>query len=179
MDVELKRRTGAEAAETIGELTDLYVEVYSEPPYGGGSIYERDAFVERTNRQVGRDGFTLITAHDGGRLAGFSFGFTIGAGRWWAGIVEPDPPAEISEPEKFAVIELVVALSHRGRGLSTRMLRELLDGRPEPHATLLAHPEASARSMYERWGWRQVGTNRPREDAPSADVLVLRLTKDP
>lgn len=177
MDVELKRRTGIEAAEAVDELIDLYVAVYSEPPYGGGSIYERDAFVERTTRQAGRDGFTLITAHDAGQLAGFSFGFTIGPGRWWGGIVEPDPPAEIAGPEKFAVIELVVAPSHRGRGLSRRMLRELLDGRPEPHATLLAHPEASARAMYERWGWRQVGTNRPREDAPSADVMVYDLTR--
>lgn len=175
MDIELTRQTGAKAAEAIGELTDLYVAVYSEPPYGGGSIYARDVFVERTARQAGRDGFTLVTAHDGGQLVGFSFGFTMGPRGWWGGLVEPDPPAEIVEPEKFAVIELVVAPSHRGRGLSKEMLRELLAGRTEPYATLLAHPEAPARAMYERWGWRPVGTNRPRADAPSADVLVLKL----
>lgn len=175
MDIELKRRTGAEAAATAEELTDLYVAVYAEPPYGGGSIYARDAFIERTTRQASQDGFALITAHAGGQLVGFSFGLPFEAGSWWAGIVEPDPPAEIVEPPKFAVIELVVAPSHRGRGLSTRLLHELLAGRPEPYAMLLAHPDAQARAIYERWGWQQVGTNRPREDAPAADVLVLEL----
>lgn len=175
LGIELKRRTGAEAAEAVEELTGLYVAVYAEPPYGGGSIYARDAFITRTIRQASRDGFTLITAHDGGQLAGFSFGLPFEAGSWWAGIVEPGPPAELVEAEKFAVIELVVAPSHRGRGLSTRLLGELLAGRTEPYAMLLAHPQAPARAMYERWGWRQVGTNRPRHDAPAADVLVLGL----
>jgi hypothetical protein len=51
----------------------------------------------------------------------------------------------------------------------------LLADRPEPHATLLVHPDADARKIYPRWGWRQVGTNRPKPDAPVDDIMVRPL----
>lgn len=175
MDFDLKRHTGADAASVAEDLTDLYVIVYSEPPYYGESIYSRDAYLERTRKQATRDGFTVITAHADDQLAGFSFGYPFGPGRWWGGIVEPDPPAELVEPDKFAVIELVVAPPFRGRGLSSTLIRELLAGRPEPHATLLVHPDAPARQIYPRWGWRQIGTNRPTPDAPVDHIMVLDL----
>jgi GNAT superfamily N-acetyltransferase len=110
-----------------------------------------------------------------GRIVGYTFGFPMAAGAWWASDAEKPPP-EVLDPPKFAVIELIVASAYRGRGIGRELLDRLLEDRPEPHAMLTAVPEAPARGMYARWGWVQVGTARHTPDAPVMDQLVLRLT---
>jgi len=163
---ELRRHDGTEVDRPLDPIAELYSNVYAEPPYNGGPLFTRERFLERTNRQKDNDGFTLVTAHTGGELDGFAFGFPFPPGGWWRGDTTPQPPAEILQPPKFAVIELVVRKTQRGQGLGRALMNELLDGRPEPYATLLAEPDAPARAMYRRWGWQQIATVQPADDAP-------------
>ncbi|MCW2901831.1 MAG: GCN5-related N-acetyltransferase [Streptosporangiaceae bacterium] len=67
-------------------------------------------------------------------LIGFSFGFTISAGRWWAAATPP--PAGVRAAEKLAVIELVVSRPHRGRGVGRALIDRLPAGRAETYGTL-------------------------------------------
>jgi GNAT superfamily N-acetyltransferase len=169
---ELRRHDGRVGTELIEQLADAYMEGYADDPDIGHSIYARDAFVERTTRQAATQGFVLITAHANDRWAGFSFGMHFPAGRWWAGEWEAEQPEEVLSAEKFAVIELVVLPAARGVGIATRLMAAVLADRPEPWATLLADQRGRARDMYDRWGWKRVGTVHPVPDVPPLDVLV-------
>ncbi|MCP2337556.1 GNAT family N-acetyltransferase [Actinomadura rupiterrae] len=167
-------RIGTDEAVAIeDELTRLYVAVYNEPPYNGHGVYNEEGFRSRNASQLRAPGFSLVTARtDGDELAGFAFGFTMSGDRFWSGV---DEPARVKGRDKFAWIELVVAAAHRGRGLSHRLRDELLSDRPEPFATLCAHPDAEpARSMYERWGWQKVTTIGLADD--QADIMLLDLS---
>lgn len=172
----LHRHDGRQARELLQELTDAYLAGYADDPDVGHSIYSREAFVERTGRQIQSPGFTLVAARDDDTaLQGFSFGLPFQPGHWWGGEHRTTPPGELVHAQKFAVIELVVLPHARGRRLATRLMREVLADRPEPWATLIADQTGHARSIYDRWGWKQVGTLRPAPDVPPLDVLVLPL----
>ncbi|OPG10593.1 GNAT family N-acetyltransferase [Microbispora sp. GKU 823] len=173
MGVDFHRLTGEAAAAALDdELAEVYMAIRAEPPYNSGPLYQRDRFLDRTRKQAGSPGFTLVVAEDGGAPVGFAFGLPFPAGRWWGGETTPGP-AEVVAADKYAVIELNLVKEYRGQGIGGRLLGELLEGRPEPYATLLSRPEAAAHAIYEHWGWKVVGTCRPAPDAEVADVMVL------
>ncbi|TDD95875.1 GNAT family N-acetyltransferase [Actinomadura rubrisoli] len=70
--------------------------------------------------------------------------------------MEPVQPARFTAEtgrRTFAVIDLAVRPTHRGRGLGRRLLDELLAGRPEERAALATAPdEGEVQAMYQRWG---------------------------
>ncbi|GLX06656.1 GNAT family N-acetyltransferase [Microbispora sp. NBRC 16548] len=170
----------AEAALT-GDHAEVYAAVYAlayaEPPYHQSPLFSPARFMDRTRVQAGAYGFELVTAvASTGDVAGFSFGLTFPAGRWWAGKVSP-PPAQVLHSTKMAVIELVLLPEYRRQGHGHQLLNEVLSRRPEPYAMLTAHPEAPAHALYLRWGWEIVGTCQGAADAPKMDVMVLDLTR--
>jgi GNAT superfamily N-acetyltransferase len=175
--ITLTRHNGAQTLPMLEELSDVYVPAYSQPPYNpNDSIHSRAAFIERTTRQASDPGFVLIAARSSaGALVGLAFGLPFEEDRWWYDVSGSTPPDEIRKAVKFAVIELVVASEFRGQGLSTRLMDALLDGRPEPFAMLLSEPNASARAIYDRWGWRPVSQVQSGADTGVDDVLVLNL----
>ncbi|XVQ15116.1 N-acetyltransferase family protein [Spirillospora sp. CA-255316] len=153
----LTRHDGKDTMAMLEEVTAIYLPAYAEPPYNGQPLYSREKFTERTTAQAQDPQFRLIAARTReGELAGFSFGLPFGVGRWWHDVSGSKPDPGIVEAPKFSVIELVVAAAHRGQGLARRLMDALLDGRPEAYAMLLAHPEARARAIYDRWGWTEV-----------------------
>lgn len=174
--VTFTKRTGASAAAAV--LSDAYLDVYDEihadPSYNDNPLFSRERFVQRTTAQSARPGFALVSAENATTLAGFCFGFTMAAGSWWGGKTDP-PPGEVLDAPKLAVIELMVTTPYRGTGAGRQLLYELLGGREEPHATLLARPDAPAHAMYERWGWRVAGTCQPAPDGPVMDVMLIEL----
>ncbi len=166
--------TGTAVSELLDALEQLYVNVYAVPPYDSGPLYDRAAFIARTTRQASRPGFTIVWARSlGGELIGFTFGLPFEAGKWWAGEASAPPDDVLSSP-KFAVIELVVSQSWRGRGIGRSLLDTLLADRIERYAVLTADPGAPARKIYAHWGWEQIGTARHTADAPLMDQLLLR-----
>lgn len=172
----MTKSTGRTALEIIDELAAVYKEVYTEPPYDSGPLFDLDAFRSRTEHQAGRAGFTIVTTRSAERrLIGFSFGYPFAAGRWWAGETT-QPPDQIKSVPKFAVIELVLLRPWRGRGIGHQQINELLADRPEPYATLCSLPEAPVRRLYEQWGWLQFGQSHLPAQALTLDVLVLPLT---
>ncbi|MFG3440002.1 GNAT family N-acetyltransferase [Nonomuraea sp. NPDC047897] len=130
MAVTYLRHTGESAADAIlsPAYGDLYDDIHADPSYNANPLFARQRFIDRTVSQVRQPGFELVTAHDGGKLAGFCFGFTMEAGRWWGGETSP-APADVVDAPKVAVIELMVGDQHRGSGVGKRLLSELLGDR--------------------------------------------------
>ncbi|MGH2599866.1 MAG: GNAT family N-acetyltransferase [Dehalococcoidia bacterium] len=173
--IKLDRFVEQDASALFDQLRDVYAEVYAEPPYEKNEDDVAE-FHNRYDQQVVRSGFTVIMATVDDELAGFSYGLSFEAGKWWRGAIV-EPPDEIRNATKFAVVELVLRKPYRGHGLGRRMMNELLRDRPEEYAILLSNPKAPARRVYDRWGWQQVGTVRSYPTWPASDALVLPLRR--
>jgi GNAT superfamily N-acetyltransferase len=169
------RRLGAEEiASRAAELTSLYVQVYSEPPYHE-SEDDADDFMSRLLDLSTTAGFAFIaaevpTGHD--RIIGFAYGIAFAPDRWWRSAGEE--PELTKGAAKFAVMEFVVRPTWRGKGVGRELMHELLSARTEPFATLFANPAAPARAIYGSWGWQQVAVAQPPR-MPPMDVLVRPL----
>lgn len=170
-NIILQRHPGEEMLAMMEAVADLYEDIHSGSPEYDYEMYSRPTFITRTSGQARQPGFELVTATAGGVLAGFSFGYPFTPGKWWANCTPM--PEDISGSSKFAVIELDVHRPYRGKGLSKRLLNELLAGRTEEYATLTAIPGSLAHSMYMRWGWYKVGEL---PNPPAMDAMLLPST---
>lgn len=163
----------AEGARSLAPaVRDLYAEVYAEPPYCEGPAHVA-RFVEHYAEELGRAGFSLARAQHGDRLVGVVYGWTMPPGRWFSS-ARDEPPPEIRDSAKFAIMEWMVRQADRGNGIGRRLLDRLLVGRAEPWAVLASDPRSKARTIYDRLGWRQCGTCKPDIMSPM-DLLALPL----
>jgi len=170
--VTYTRHDGASAMPLVPALANLYALVYAEPPYREGPD-QVDRFRSSLLEEVNRPGFTLITAEDGGEPVGAAYGWTMPAGAWWSR-ADQQPPVEVRDVDKLAVLEWIVQPDRRGEGIGAELIRRLLADRPERYATLASDPRSAARQMYERAGWRQVARTTL-SWGPAMDLLVLDI----
>jgi ribosomal protein S18 acetylase RimI-like enzyme len=174
-NVVLRRGGGDLTLSELDDITNLYLAIRAEPPYNSAPLYTREAFLTRTTKQAGSDGFEIVIAQspaDG--LVGFAFGLPFAEDVWWTG-PGTTPPSDLLTARKFAVIELNVRPDYRHHGLGTKLLTELLDGRDEPYAILTTRGDTAARRLYERLGWEQTGTVRHMPGGTVFDQLALKL----
>lgn len=175
-DLRIQRHDVQSVAGMLDTLADIYAQEYAEPPYDTSpGTYGREAFIERTARQVKENGFSFLSGHVKHELIGYAFGYTHGPGRWWRGESDPPPPAELVESPGFVVMELIVRRPFRGHGCAHQMMDELLADRDEPYVTLCVHPQAKARDIYTRWGWRDV-CKLSHGDGVAFEVMGKRLS---
>lgn len=178
--VTTERHEGAAAARRLDDILPAYEEVYAEPPYCEGPRDVAD-FIERFQRQAERPGFRMTIARDGAEVVGFSFGYRLPADtQWWAGALEPLPPAFTREDGErtFVIIELAVKRSWRRQGVAAHLHAALLDGLAVERVTLTMRPEpeaAPAQAAYAAWGYETVGQTRPWDEAPLYDSMLLTL----
>ena len=155
------------------QMRELYAEVYAEPPYCEGPQFVA-RFTEHYTEELDLPGFSLTAATDGELLLGACYGWTMVAGRWFSSPTV-EPPAEIMNVEKFAIMEWMVRQPHRQLGIGRKLLDLVLTDRPEPYAILASNPDAPARQIYEkRLGWQFCGSTEG-GFMPPMDILALRL----
>lgn len=156
----LDQGDGCVVVGLLDEMAEVYEEVYTEPPYESGALWQRHAFLDRTRRQATRDGFEIVSARsEGGELIGYSFGVPFAQGRWWSGDAST-PPHELLAASKFAPIELIVRAPWRGRGIGHVMHDRLLANRPEQYAILTAVPNCARPTPVSTLGL-ETGRHRP------------------
>jgi ribosomal protein S18 acetylase RimI-like enzyme len=175
-EIELRHLDGAGTLGRFAAIQQVYAVAFPAS--------DLDDHRWRTTRQAGRPGFEAVLAQDDGVLAGFAYGLPLDERTgWWDGLRPPPEQGFTTETGRrtFAVIDLAVLPSHRGRGLGRRLLDDLLAARPEERATLATDPAQKAvQEMYERWGWRMVGTTPggARTTHPAFDLYVIALGAD-
>jgi GNAT superfamily N-acetyltransferase len=173
----LARHDAAGAHAMLDSLVCVYAEVYAHK--ADDPFFTVERFTERLLAHSSRDGYELITASVEGTLIGYAYGVPLPADTgWWRGLKEQVSGELIGETgdRTFALNEIMVRANWRRRGIARQLHDALMQARPEERATLLVEPRnIPARSAYERWGWRQLGTLQPFPDAPAYDAMVLDL----
>lgn len=120
------------------------------------------------------EGFSCVVAYEGGEPAGFAYGAPLTPGREWWRPTGYEPSDGYTST--YAVSEVMVRPQWRKQGISERLHEALLKERAEDLAVLLVdvtHPKV--RSLYETWGYREVGEQQPFVDSPVYAVMVKNL----
>lgn len=170
----------AVSAGVVDELVAVYLDVHADDV--GNAFYGEDRFRRQLSGHMAAPGWDAVAAVDGGEMAGFAYGFPLGAdSHWWDGLVgeaHEDFAVETGR-RTFALSELLVRARWRGQGLASRLHEELLSRRAEERATLLVRPDnTTAQAIYARWGWQKAANVRPGwEGAPLYDALILPLNR--
>ena len=87
-------------------------------------------------------------------LAETSDGVAVGSGAVWLMPMQPRP-GPLGRPEMPYVLSMYTEPSHRGRGVATRIVRELLRwSRAQGYGRIFLHASAAGRSVYARLGFR-------------------------
>lgn len=158
-------------------LVEVYAQVYVDQL--DDPFFAPERFAERLDGHASRPGWQAVVGSEHGQVVGYAYGAALAPGTaWWRGMLKPLPEADTMEDgaRTFALYEIMVNAPWRGTGTAERIHEYLLAGRRETRATLLvetAHPKVKA--LYERWGYRHLGDQRPFSDAP----LYATMLREP
>lgn len=178
-DLLIERHNGRAAAALADELGALYAAAYIGTPQENDPFYSAARFAERLNGYIKSPGFALVTARAGADLIGYAFGYALPVhARWWNGLIDTPPEGFTTETgtRTFALNELHVRADRRGSGVASELHSKLLESGHYERATILVRQENPALSLYEHWGYRQVGKLRPYADSPTYLAMVLELS---
>jgi ribosomal protein S18 acetylase RimI-like enzyme len=147
--------------DLLRRLDDV-VAVYGEAMgYRAELLQTRRGYIGAHARRPGFRAVATLTSE--GKLAGFGYGYTSGAGQWWHDQVR----SALDEAARqrwlshcFEVVELHVRPGAPGHGVGTRQLRALL-AMAAGDSVLLSTPEADehesrAWRLYRRFGFTDV-----------------------
>jgi hypothetical protein len=148
----------------------------------------RSSFLQCAVRQhlsghASRPGWEAVVGYDGDKAVGYAYDSPLPPNaRWWAGMFTPlsDDLTRETGKRTLALFELMVRVPWRKTGTAHRIHEELLTNRPEERVTLLveaSHPKVA--NLYEQWGYKNVGDQRPFLDAPVYATMIRHLHSRP
>ncbi|MEU9113254.1 GNAT family N-acetyltransferase [Streptomyces sp. NPDC048483] len=182
MTVDVKHYVAADLSEIRQQILDIHVEVRHRDFGLTGPFYEVERFDERLSAYSSRPGWTAVVGFEEGRPVGFCFGTSLGVNtQWWDDMTSPLPEEMTTEDgtRTVALNEIVVRKPWRGRSIAWQLHEAWLTHRSEERVTLLVNPangDGAVQAVYEAWGYREVGQQRPFPDSPVYAVM-LRAVK--
>ncbi|MYX40731.1 GNAT family N-acetyltransferase [Streptomyces sp. SID89] len=167
-DLDLRRYTRGDLPQIRQTIIDIHADAQ------GKDVDEfRKKFAWFVDHWGSREGYSCVIAYDGETAVGFAYGAPAVEGReWWREHIDPAPKKTLT----FAYSELAVRQAYRKQGISDVLSRALLEDRREDLAVLLVdveHPRVQA--LYEDWGFKKVGEQRPFPDSPVFAVMLADL----
>lgn len=172
--VQCRRYDATQLAQVRDLLIDVYAEVYADRL--ADPFFTVDRFAERLAGQVRAPNWEAVIGYAGDEPVGYAYGATRPAGSLaWHGVT-PTPDPELAREtgnRTFFLFELMVRVPWRGTGSAATIHEELLRQRQEERASLtVEHDHPKVRALYERWGYRCVGSVRPFSDSPLFDMML-------
>lgn len=169
--------THGQADQVRQQLIDVFAEVY-ETKATADPFFSIPRFTDRLTGHTAQPGWACVVGEIDGEIVGYAYGRPDRESEWREMTTVKSP--EVREygvaGDMFGLCEIMVRAPWRGAGIARTVHAVLMDGRPEPRASLLVERENTrARAMYERWGYRAVATSQPIPDAPLYDAMVLDL----
>ncbi|MGW2651169.1 GNAT family N-acetyltransferase [Streptomyces sp. NPDC001393] len=156
-----------------GDVIDVYAEVRA--PLLHLPNYAIHAFGERLDRHGAEPGFTAVLAYADDQPVGYVYGNRIEHGdRYWQRTT-PEPAEEYTSRPAVALKEIGVRPARRKTGTARRMHDTFLATRDEPNVTLMVNPAAGdgkVHSLYESWGYRDIGQSQPSAASPVLTVMI-------
>jgi GNAT superfamily N-acetyltransferase len=184
-EIEITRRTGRAARDSLPVVGAIYTEVYAEPLFASYPFFRASDFPARYLRNVARPGFELLVAHQAGTEVGCLYGYRLVPDtHWWEGMEwfeemsgDLTPNFSTEHGSRTVVIpQLMVRQQFRRAGIARLLHDSFLAGRTEYRAGLRVLPEnVPARTAYLAWGWTPYGLVRPSPEAPVFECLVKNL----
>lgn len=167
--IELRHYVHDDLPQIRQTLLDVHSDAYADQMH--------DPFVRRfdwfVDRWGGNPGFSCVLGYDGAEPVGFAYGAPSAAGaEWWREHLDTAP----LKSRTFALSELMVRPRWRKTGISRVLHHGLLNSRHEDIAVLtvdVTHPKVQ--SLYESWGYRKIGENKPFPDSPLFAVMFAEL----
>lgn len=178
-EATLTHHTSTQAVGLLDELCAVYADAYGVEL----DCEKAGAFRNRATKALDRPRYGLLTAQDGEQMVGFAFGYTLPAGTYWWDGLTPAPATGFTTEDgtrTFALAEIEVRAAWQGKGVGRALHDAMLAERHEERATLATGPQAdAARALYERWGWRAVGTIPGKTSSYFSEytLYVLRLPR--
>ncbi|MGW4887452.1 N-acetyltransferase family protein [Streptomyces murinus] len=168
--LELRHYGHDDLPEIRQTLIDVQRDVYAD-------VIEDDEFHQKfpwfVDHWGGNPSFSCVIAYEGDEPVGFAYGAPGAEGReWWRERLNPAP----EKSRTFHFSELQVRPPWRGKGVSERLHRGLMDAQDDDLAVLLVdvtHPKVQA--LYESWGYRKIGEDQPFPDSPVYAVMLVDL----
>lgn len=174
-DIHLRHYTVDDLAEIRPVLITMYAEIYQDRL--DHPFWSIEAFQSRLDNQTHALNWESVVGYQDTEPVGYIYAAPLGPGsRWWADITPPitDPDFTTETGNRtLGIFELMIRQPWRGTGTAQRIHDELRTGRGEPRVSLAVerdHPRV--RALYERWGYRYVGSEQPMPGGPILDVLV-------
>lgn len=175
-EFRMRHFTSGEAGKIFDPLVALYLEVYAD---SDDEFDNEDRYRRQLSSHMTAAGFSLVCGYLDEEMIGYTYGFPLQENaRWWLGLRTPVAPELIAETgdRTFALCEIMVRPAFQGRSFGHALHDELLAGRPEERATLLAEPDEPAHAFYLRWGWKTFAQLQPGwEHSPVFDSMLLPL----
>ncbi|MEV7122169.1 GNAT family N-acetyltransferase [Kitasatospora griseola] len=158
-------------------LVSTYAEVYAAEAQSD-PFFSVERFTDRLRAHARQPRWGCALGEVSGAPVGYAYGFARTSEYQWGGLLTAVPPADLTESDTrtFALCEVMVRAPWRGTGTARALHEELLDHRIEERSHLLVeedHPRV--RAVYERWGYRWMGTMQPYPDSPRYHSMVRAL----
>ncbi|MGW0732889.1 GNAT family N-acetyltransferase [Streptomyces sp. NPDC002851] len=169
--MDLKRYTHADARDVRSLLLDIHDEAYANDP---NPFHSRERFSYFVERWSSRENWQCVLGWEEGGPVGYAYGAMFKPGGWWKGHQRP----VAVRGSVFALSELMVVPSWRGTGRAKRIHDTLLAPITADVVTLLVESaHYKVRSLYESWGYGEVGEAKPADDAPLTTVMARDLER--
>ncbi|CAL9655080.1 MULTISPECIES: GNAT family N-acetyltransferase [Streptomyces] len=182
--VDVKHFAAADLPEIRQQILDIHVEVRHRDFGLTGPFYDVERFDERLSSYASRPGWTAVLGYEEGEPVGFCFGTTLAPDtKWWNNMLAPLSAEVTTEDGKrtVALNEIVVRKPWRGRSIAWQLHEAWLSHRTEQRVTLLVNPlngDGAVQAVYEAWGYRKIGDQKPFPDSPVFSVMLRSVKQD-
>lgn len=176
--IALRRHGLDDLAAVRPTLAEIYAEVYADRL--SDPFFSVQGFEDRLDGQASLPGWEVVLGYAVDQPIGYAYGSRLPQRTgWWSKMLTPLPDDftdEYGGERTLALFELMVRAPWRKTGAARRIHEELLADRPEERVTLLVEPtHPKVQTLYEEWGYENVGPQQPFPDSPIYATMVRQL----